>query len=257
MSLLNRVIIVTGAGSGIGRGIARLLALDGAKILLAEINPEAGKEVEGEIRGEGGTAYFIETDVSDEAAVESLIEQSIDRFRTIDGLVNNAGIAFVKDLESMSAAEWDRVLSINLRSVFLCSRAVLPHMRKHGGGAIVNIASVHAYFAFSGFSAYDASKGGIVAVTRTIALENGPFKIRANAICPGYIDTAIWEEWLQQQSDPDRIEKETTQWHPLRRRGRPLDVAKAARFLLSDESEWITGTSLIVDGGLSTRFFGV
>ena len=121
----------------------------------------------------------------------------------------------------------------------------------------MNTASVHANFGFQGYSAYDASKGGIVAVTRTIALENGRYQIRANAICPGYIDTAMWDSWLAAQPDATRIERETRQWHPLRRRGTPLDIARAVGFLLSDEAEWITGISLVVDGGMSTRFFGL
>jgi NAD(P)-dependent dehydrogenase (short-subunit alcohol dehydrogenase family) len=129
-------------------------------------------------------------------------------------------------------------------------------MRRQRGGAIVNIASVHAYFGFEGHAAYDASKGGIVALTRTIALENGPFHIRANVVCPGYIDTPMWDEWLATLPDPDRMDRETKEWHPLRRRGTPADVAKAVRFLLSDDSDWITGASLVVDGGLSIRYFG-
>jgi 3(or 17)beta-hydroxysteroid dehydrogenase len=141
--------------------------------------------------------------------------------------------------------------------VFLCSRAAIPHMRREGRGSIVNIASVHANFGFEGYSAYDASKGGIVAVTKTIALENGRYQIRANAICPGYIDTRMWDSWLAAQPDPEKIDRETRQWHPLGRRGTPLDIARAVRFLLSDEAEWITGISLVADGGMSARFFGL
>jgi NAD(P)-dependent dehydrogenase (short-subunit alcohol dehydrogenase family) len=147
------------------------------------------------------------------------------------------------DLTATPAQEWDRILAVNLRSVFLCFRAAIPHMRKAGRGSIVNIASVHANFGFEGASAYDASKGAIVSVTRTMALENGPFQIRANSICPGYIDTPMWDSWLASQADSEKIERETQEWHPLRRRGRPLDIARAVKFLLSDEAEWITGTS--------------
>jgi NAD(P)-dependent dehydrogenase (short-subunit alcohol dehydrogenase family) len=256
MSLNEKVVIVTGAGSGIGRGTAKLLASEGAKVVIAEINEAGGLNTLDEIRSAGGAAQFIRTDVADESSVQRMVEEAVAVFGSIYGLVNNAGIDFSAELSAMQAAEWDRVLSVNLRSVFLCSRAALPHMRRNGRGSIVNIASVHANFGFEGYAAYDASKGGIVALTRTTALENGPFQIRANSICPGYIDTPMSEAWLAAQPDPERIERETREWHPLRRRGVPLDIARAVKFLLSDEAEWITGISLIVDGGMSVRYFG-
>lgn len=257
MSLKECVVIVTGAGSGIGRGTAKLLASEGAKIVIAEINQAGGTATLEEIVSSGGTAKFIHTNVADEQSVRLMVEEAVASYGSIYGLVNNAGIELEAELSSMTSADWDRILAVNLRSVFLCSRAAIPHMRRYGRGSIVSIASVHANFGFEGYSAYDASKGGIVAVTRTIALENGPYQIRANAICPGYIDTAMWHSWLATQADPERIERETRQWHPLRRRGTPLDIARAVRFLLSDEAEWISGISLVVDGGMSVRFFGL
>jgi hypothetical protein len=256
MSLKESVVIVTGAGSGIGRGTAELLASEGAKIVIAEINQTGGMDTLEAIVSAGGTAKFIQTNVADEQSVRLMVEAAVASYGSIYGLVNNAGIELEAELSSMTAADWDRILSVNLRSVFLCSRAAIPHMRREGRGSIINIASVHANFGFERYSAYDASKGGIVAVTRTIALENGPYQIRANAICPGYIDTAMWASWLGAQPDPEKTERETRQWHPLRRRGTPLDIARAVRFLLSDEAEWITGISLVVDGGMSARFFG-
>lgn len=257
MSLDGKVVIVTGAGSGIGRGTAMLLASSGAKVVIAEMNTESGAEVLEEIKGSGGSARFVPTDVSDERSVQSMVEATAADFGPIYGLVNNAGIGHWAELSSMPLEDWDRVLAVNLRSVFLCCRAVLPHMRRNGTGSIVNIASVHANFGFEGCSVYDASKGGVVSVTRTLALENGPYQIRANAICPGYIDTPIWSSWLANQPNPEQVERETREWHPLRRRGTPLDIGRAVKFLLSDEAEWITGASLVVDGGLSVRFFGL
>lgn len=258
MSLKDRVVIVTGGGSGIGRGIAELLAGDGAKTAIAEIHEENGAAVADGIREAGGVAEFIHTDVADEGSVYQMVEQVAARFGTVYGLVNNAGIGGAQvEAARMSTEEWDRVLAVNLRGGFFCARAAIPHMRQYGKGAIVNIASVHANFAFAGWAHYDASKGGLVSMTRTLALENGPDHIRVNVICPGYIDTPLWEEWLAKQPDPDQTEHETKTWHPLRRRGAPADVAKATRFLLSDDSEWITGATLVVDGGLSVRYFGV
>jgi len=257
MSLNGRTVIVTGAGSGIGRGIAELLAADEARVAIAEINETNGAAVADEIRRKGGVAEFIPTDVASEASVGSMVAEVAARFGSIYGLVNNAGIPGSQvEADRMSSEEWDRVLGVNLRGAFLCARAVIPHMRRFGKGSIVNIASVHAQFSFAGWAHYDASKGGLASLTRTLALENGPYGIRVNTISPGYIDTPLWDAWLARQPDAAEIEAATRSWHPLRRRGTPADIAKAARFLLSDDAEWITGINLVVDGGLSVRYFG-
>ncbi|MCP5119139.1 MAG: SDR family oxidoreductase, partial [bacterium] len=218
----DRVVIVTGAGSGIGRGIAELLAGDGAKVAIAEVREEQGAAVAEGIRKAGGSAEFIHTDVADEESVNRMAEQVAARFGSVYGLVNNAGIAGGQvEAARMPTAEWDHLLAVNLRGPFFCARAAIPHMREYGKGAIVNIASVHANFAFSGCADYDASKGGLVSLTRTLALENGPDQIRANTICPGYIDTRLWDEWLAKQPNPEQTERDPKAWHPLRRRGAP------------------------------------
>jgi NAD(P)-dependent dehydrogenase (short-subunit alcohol dehydrogenase family) len=257
MSLQDRVVIVTGGGSGIGRGIAELLAADGVRVAIAEIQAAAGAEVAESIRQAGGMAESFPTDVASEESVNRMAGQVLARFGSIYGLVNNAGIAGAQiEAEKMSTGEWERVLAVNLRGAFFCARAAIPHMRQFGKGSIVNIASVHAHFAFAGWAHYDASKGGLVSLTRTLALENGPHQVRSNVICPGYIDTPLWEQFLARQPNPAEIEAGTREWHPLRRRGTPADIAKATRFLLSDDAEWITGATLVVDGGLSVRYFG-
>jgi NAD(P)-dependent dehydrogenase (short-subunit alcohol dehydrogenase family) len=256
MSLDKKVIIVTGAGSGIGRGIATLLARDQARVVIAEIDEARGASALEEIVQEGGEALFVPTDVAEETSVMMMVERTLSHWGSVYGLVNNAGIVKDAEMSVMSLADWDHVLSVNLRSVFLCCRAVLPCMRNQRRGSIVNMSSVHADFAFEGNSAYDASKGGMVALTRTIALENGSFQIRANVVSPGYIDTPMWDEWLATLPNPEEMDRQTHEWHPLKRRGTPSDVAKAVRFLLSEDSAWITGTSLVVDGGLSVRYYG-
>ena len=255
MGTLDRqVVIVTGAGSGIGTGIALLAAQEGAAVMIAELNPQSGARIDDEIRAAGGRSAFVETDVADEASVEALVQRTLETFGRIDALVNNAGIDLEGETTAFSTETWRRMIDVNLGGVFLCSRACLPTMRKQGG-VIVNIASVHAMFGFSGSAAYDASKGGIVALTRSLAVENGPHRIRVNAICPGYIDTPLWDVWLAECSDPDKLDRLTRENHPLRRRGTPKDVAQAVRFLISDESSWITGTTLVVDGGMGAQFF--
>ena len=249
-----QIVIGTGAGAGIGWGIAMLVAREGATVVVAEIDAESGARCAEEIRTGGGTSAFVQTDVADAASADAMVATTLQTFGRIDALVNNAGIEIEEETTAFSTDDWQRVLEINLGGVFLCSRACLPAMREQGG-AIVNIASVHALFGFSGAAAYDASKGGIVAMTRSLAVENGPHGIRVNAICPGYIDTPLWDKALAAYPDPEKLERLTRENHPLRRRGRPKDVAQAARFLLSDESSWITGTTLVVDGGMGAQFF--
>ncbi len=253
-TLDGQVVIITGAGSGIGRGIALLAAQEGAAAMIAEIDAESAARSADEIRAAGGSSAFVETDVADAASVGAMVEKTLATFGRIDALVNNAGIDVEGETTAFGTETWRRVLDINLGGAFLCSRACLPSMRKQGG-AIVNIASVHALFGFSGAAAYDASKGGVVALTRSLAVENGPHRIRVNAICPGYIDTPLWEKALAQFPDPPKMDRQTRQSHPLGRRGTPKDVAQAARFLISDEANWITGTTLVVDGGMSAKFF--
>jgi NAD(P)-dependent dehydrogenase (short-subunit alcohol dehydrogenase family) len=253
-TLDEQIVIVTGAGSGIGKGIALLAAQEGATVVIAEINAENGACTADEIQAAGGTSTFVGTDVADPAGVDALIEKTLEMFGRIDALVNNAGVDLEGDTTAYPIETWRQTIDINLGGAFLCSRACLPTMRKHGG-VIVNIASVHSMFGFSGCTAYDASKGGLVAMTRSLAIENGPHGIRVNAICPGYIDTPLWENWLAQRPDPDKMERLTRQSHPLRRRGTPRDIAQATRFLISDESTWITGTTLVVDGGMGAQYF--
>jgi NAD(P)-dependent dehydrogenase (short-subunit alcohol dehydrogenase family) len=253
-SLEDKVIIVTGAGSGIGWAIAQLASREGATVVAAEIHPENGARCADEIRTSGGTAAFEQTDVADSASVDAMVVKTLETFGRIDGLVNNAGIDDEKETTSFSPEDWRRTIDINLGGTFFCSRACLPTLRKLGG-VIVNMASVHAMFGFSGAAAYDASKGGIVALTRSLAVENGPHGIRVNAICPGYIDTPLWDRDLATYPDPKKLDRLTRENHPLGRRGTPKDVAQAARFLLSDESSWITGTTLVVDGGMGAKFF--
>lgn len=255
MSTLNqKVVIVTGGGAGIGQGIAELAAREGASVILAEINGDQGAATAGAIQAGGGSATFMETDIAEVGSVEAMVKQVLASFGRIDALVNNAGVDLEGETTSFSPETWRKVVDTNLGGAFFCSRACLPSLRDIDG-VIVNIASVHAMYGFAGAAAYDASKGGLVALTRSLAVENGPHGVRVNAVCPGYIDTDLWEQDKARQPDPEAYDRLIRENHPLRRRGTARDVAQAVRFLLSDEASWITGTTLVVDGGMGAQFF--
>ncbi len=256
MLLKNRVCIVTGASSGIGRGIALEFAREGAHIAIADIQetPLQGKYHEQdvttttvhEIENLGADAIFIKTDVSDENQIDEMIHQTIAHFGGLDILVNNAGIHIPGNSQDISIAEWDKVLSVNLRGVFISTKLAIPHIRKSKFGRIIQIASVHAFGGGAG-PAYASAKAAIVNMVKDTALEVGNDRITVNAICPGYIETAI-QDYLTPEQIESSLEKT-----PLQRLGLPKDIGRAAVFFASDDAEWITGTSLLVDGGASVK----
>jgi NAD(P)-dependent dehydrogenase (short-subunit alcohol dehydrogenase family) len=252
MRLAGRVAIVTGGSSGIGRGIALAFAREGARVVVADVReePRRGKYHESNvteptvaaIERRGGTGLFVHADLAEESAVREVLEQTVARFGGLDILVNNAGIHLPGSSQEISVADWDRVVALNLRAVFLATRLAIPHLRRSRHGRILHIASVHAYGGGAG-PAYAPAKAAVVNLARDTALEVGRDGITVNAICPGYIETA-----LQDYLTPEQIEA-CRQRTPLPRLGRPDDIAHAALFLASDQAEWITGTSLVVDGG--------
>ena len=257
MKLENRVAIVTGASSGIGRGIALALAEEGANVVVADLQekPKQGKyhdtdvtttTVE-EVQDSGVTGMFVETDVSNDDAVKNLVDRAVEAFGTIDILVNNAGIVIPGGIEETSLTDYDRVMSINLRALYVSTKFAMPHLKK-ASGRVIHIASVQA-FGGGGGPAYAASKAGVLNLTRDNALELAPFGATVNAICPGYIETPM-QDYLQQQEIDDCLEKT-----PLPRLGLPKDIGKAAAFLASDDAEWITGIALPVDGGWLASVF--
>ena len=252
MRLQGRIALVTGASSGIGRGIALACARDGARVAVLDVREEPlrGKYHETDvvtptvdaIERRGGEGLFLQGDVSCEADVERAIAATVERFGGLDILVNNAGIHLPGGIEALSIAEWDRVIGVNLRGVYLMTRAALPHLKRSAHGRVIHIASVHAYGGAAG-PAYAPAKAAIVNMARDTAVEVGRHGITVNAICPGYIETAIQDYLTPAQIDACRART------PLPRLGTPADIGHACVFLASDEGEWITGASLVVDGG--------
>lgn len=253
MRLANKVAIVTGGSRGIGLGIAEIFVREGATVVIVNRTTETGKAAAEKIANSGGSAVSIPTDVSKIKEVEKMVRAVIERYKKIDILCNNAGIGLLRSVVDSTEEEWDRLIDINLKGVFLCSKYVIPEMIKNHGGSIINMASAASYVAFQNDAAYCASKGGLLMLTKQMALDYAHYKIRVNCICPGFIITSQLEHYLNQHDDPEAVRKEVESLHPIGRLGTPEDIAYAALYLASDESSFVTGTSLVVDGGLLTK----
>ncbi|MBB6450418.1 NAD(P)-dependent dehydrogenase (short-subunit alcohol dehydrogenase family) [Geomicrobium halophilum] len=249
MRLQEKVAIVTGGSQGIGKGIARTFGKEGAKVIVADINEELGRECVQELQNNDVDAFFHPTDVSDEASVMELVKVVSDNYGGIDILVNNAAINFRKAVHETSLEEWNQLLGINLTGPFLCSKYVLPLMQKRGGGSIINIASWHAEKTITRLAAYASAKGGITALTRQMALDYGADQIRVNAVGPSTVDTPLLQKTFESLDDPDEAFKQTLDYQPMGRIGTTEDIANACLFLASDESTYVSGQTLMVDGG--------
>ncbi len=253
MKLAGKVAIVTGAGQGIGEGIARVLAREGAKVVVADINEVNARAVAESLTAAGFQAAPVRVDVSNEASVQQMVEFTISKFGVPDILVNNAGVGVYTSILDTSLEDWNRCLSVDLTGVFLCSKYVVPHMQAHGGGSIVNIASVHSYQNVPATAPYAAAKGGVVALTREMALDFGKDKIRVNAVCPGWIYTPLTQGIFAASGDAEKMKREVAERQVLGRLGTPEDVGLAVLYLASDDSSFVTGSSLFVDGGLTAQ----
>ena len=249
LSLQGKIAVVTGGGSGIGRGIAMRLAEFGATIVLLDIDPEAGKQAEDQIAGAGGKAKFIPCDVRSAQDCKRATRQTLDSYQRIDILCNNAGVTVRKDVVTLREDEWDAVLDTTLKSVYLLSHEVIPHMIRNGGGTVINTGSGWSLKGGPRAAAYCAAKAGTLNLTRAMAIDYGPFNVRVNCVCPGDVGTAMLaEECRQLGEDPERFMQEAAN-RPLHRLGTPDDVANAVLFFASDMSKWVTGSYLVVDGG--------
>lgn len=246
------IAVVTGAAQGIGRAIAEELRAQGAGLVLIDRNASGVAALaESMSRNENEVRYLV-ADLAQPGEISKLTAKIQSFAPRVDVLVNNAGIEIDLPFEKISSEVFDCIIAVNLRAPLLMAQAILP-LFPPTGGAIVNISSIHAEHAFPNSIPYACSKAGLVAQTRNLALELASRKIRVNAVCPGYIDTPMWEQWLRSSPDPAALASQTEALHPLGRRGIPQDVAAAVSFLASPGAAWITGTCLVVDGGLTVR----
>lgn len=247
--LLGKVALITGAASGIGRATALLFAREGAAVAITDVNQHAGESVANEIIASGGRALFEPADVTSGPDCRRVVERVSREFGTIDVLFNNAGIIRRASVVELSEQDWDRVMAVNVKSIFLMSREVIPIMTTAGGGSIINTASGWGLAGGPRAAVYCASKGAVVLLTKAMAIDHGPQKIRVNCICPGDTDTAMLRNEAQQLGESeDRFLAESAH-RPLGRVGKPEEIAQAALYLASDASSFVTGTALVVDGG--------
>ena len=251
MRLVEKVAIVTGAASGIGRASAVLFAREGAKVVIVDIDAEGTAETRRLIESQGGRAESVVADVSKEEEVERIADGATTAFGRIDILFNNAAVSSFKPVLETDEAEIDRVMNVNLKGTFFCSKAVIPHLRRVGGGSIVNTSSITGIVGAPGMAVYSASKGAIITFTRTLALEEAEAGIRVNCICPASVDTPMLTSAFDRTQDPVQARAQNVKRHPLGRLGTPEDVAYLALFLASDEASFITGGTFVVDGGAS------
>jgi NAD(P)-dependent dehydrogenase (short-subunit alcohol dehydrogenase family) len=246
----SKIVIVTGAGGGIGRATALAFAAEGASLVLADVNEAAGRETAELCRSTGALAEFLETDVSRSADCDALVAMALQRFGRLDIAFNNAGINLkVKPIAEIDELDWQRIVAINLTGVFLCMKYEVAAMKHTGGGCIVNTASVGGVIGTAGVTAYCATKHGVVGLTKSAALDHIKDGIRINAICPGGTQTAMLAEWFK---DPE-VERAALSQTPIGRMASPEEIARAVLFLASEDASFLVGHALVADGGLTAQ----
>lgn len=248
-----RVALVTGAGEGIGRACALALAASGAQVFVNDKNDLTGEDTAETIRSAGGHAHFITADVSDSHAVTTMFQRVGLRTRALHILVNNAGVNLFKGIQETTLQEWESIFKVDSMGVYLVTKQALPLLKAAGASSVINIASVHAQLTVPYMTAYAAAKGAVLAMGRSLAQELGPFGIRVNTISPGFMQTPLLDSWLATEADPAATMERINGYHPLGRIGRPEDIGNLVTFLVGDESSFITGANLVIDGGLTTR----
>lgn len=255
LQLDEKVAIITGAGSGIGQASAILFAEQGARVVVVDWNTATGDETVTTIRQNGHEAIFCHADVSQAAEAEKMIQAALQRYGRLDALLNNAAIQILGRLADTSEQDWDRLHQVNLKGVFLGCKYAIPAMISTGGGSIINMASVLGFVGDPDLAAYCAAKGGVIALTKATALSYGPDGIRVNCICPGDVDTPMVQDYFNKEPDPERARQQVSSNYALRRIATPREVAQTAAFLASDASSFVTGSVLVVDGGLTSKCY--
>jgi NAD(P)-dependent dehydrogenase (short-subunit alcohol dehydrogenase family) len=248
MKLEGKSVLITGAASGIGMAASLLFAEEGAKLTLADLN-ESGDETAKQARERGAEAVFLKADVSKAKDWEATVKLAVKNYGKIDVLYNNAGIGMYRSFLETSEEDWDRVISVDLKSVYLGCKYIIPEMLRQGGGVIINTASEIGISGARNYAAYCAAKGGVVQITRALALEFGDRNIRVNCLCPGVTQTPMLEQGINKAQDPAARRRSLEQEVPLKRIGRPEEIAKGALFLASNDSSFMNGATLIIDGG--------
>jgi NAD(P)-dependent dehydrogenase (short-subunit alcohol dehydrogenase family) len=251
MKLENRVAVITGAGSGIGRASALEFAREGARVVVADLNLAGALETVRQIEAGGGQALALETDVALPESVQTLVAQTLETFSQVHVLLNNAAIQVNKTVEDTTVEEWNREINVNLGGVFLCSKFFLPHLRRTRG-CIINMSSVNGFFVEPMCAGYCATKAAIIGLTKAMAIDHGKEGIRVNCICPGYIDAGLAWGYFEAQPDPAAARAAAGKLHALWRIGRPEEVGRVAVFLASDEASFMTGSAVVVDGGFGS-----
>lgn len=260
MLLADKVAVITGGATGMGRAIAHKFTEEGCSVVIADISDSSGKKTAGEVQKKGGNGIFVKCDVTSNSQVQDMVNTAIGKYNKIDILVNSAGaLGTMWSLEEVTEEDWDRIIDLNLKSVFLCCKAIAPHMKENKYGRIINISSMGAVSPPRSVVHYHAAKAGVISLTQNVALELVSYNIRVNAIVPGPIQTEYYEPRLKNMTDKEREDYFVTKGKtaPMQRMGKPEEIANVALFLVTEQSSYITGESINVAGGLPLMSLGI
>ena len=249
MRVAGKVALISGGAGGIGSATAKLLAKEGAAVVIADLLEDEGRAAEAQIAESGGKALFVNLDVTSEESWRNAVQAAVDSYGKLDILVNNAGVSHRTGVEETTSEAWDKVMDVNVKGVFLGTQAAIPEMRKAGGGSIINISSIYGLVGSGGSAAYHASKGAVRIFTKSTAIQYASENIRANSVHPGFIDTPM----TRAHHDDPNVHQERVAKTPIGRMGQPEDIAAGILYLASDESSFVTGSELVIDGGMTSQ----